>query len=25
VSYQEEVREFLKRYEVAFDEQYVWD
>ena len=25
VSYEEEVREFLKRYEVAFDERYVWD
>jgi putative transposase len=25
VSYQEEVREILKRYEVAFDERYVWD
>jgi putative transposase len=25
VSYQEEVQEFLKRSEVAFDERYVWD
>jgi putative transposase len=25
VSYQEEVREFFRRYEVAFDERYVWD
>jgi REP element-mobilizing transposase RayT len=25
VSYQEEVREVLKRYVVAFDERYVWD
>jgi putative transposase len=25
VSYEEEVREILKRYELAFDERYVWD
>ena len=25
VSFQEEVREFLRRYEAAFDERYVWD
>ncbi len=25
MSFQEEYREFLKRYEVEFDEQYVWD
>lgn len=25
VSFQDEFREFLKRYEVAFDERYVWD
>ena|ERR1700678_887425 len=25
VSYQDEVREFFKRYEVAFNERYVWD
>jgi putative transposase len=25
VSYQDEVREFFQRYEVAFDERYVWD
>jgi REP-associated tyrosine transposase len=25
VSYQEEVREFFRRYGVAFDERYVWD
>ncbi len=24
-TFQEEYREFLKRYEVAFDERYVWD
>jgi len=25
VSFQDELREFLKRYEVEFDERYVWD
>lgn len=25
VSFQDEFREFLKRYEVEFDERYVWD
>ena len=25
VSYQEEVREFFRRYEVPFDERYVWN
>lgn len=25
VSFQEEFREFLRRYEIAFDERYVWD
>jgi hypothetical protein len=25
VTYEEEIREFYKRYEVAFDERYVWD
>lgn len=25
VSFQEEFREFLKRYEVEYDERYVWD
>lgn len=25
VSFQEEYREILKRYEIAFDERYVWD
>jgi REP element-mobilizing transposase RayT len=25
VSFQNEFRQFLKRYEVAFDERYVWD
>ena len=25
MSFQEEFREFLKRYEVEYDEQYVWD
>jgi REP element-mobilizing transposase RayT len=25
ISYQDEVREFFRRYEVAFDERYVWD
>jgi putative transposase len=25
VSYQEEVREFFRRYQVPFDERYVWD
>jgi putative transposase len=25
ISYQEEVREFFRRYEVAFDERYDWD
>lgn len=25
VSFQEEFREFLRRYEVEFDERYVWD
>ena len=25
VSFQDEFREFLKRYEVGFDERYVWD
>ncbi len=25
MSFQEEYREFLKRYEVEFDERYVWD
>ena len=25
VSFQDEFREFLKRYEVVFDERYVWD
>ena len=24
-TFQEELREFLKRYEVAYDERYVWD
>jgi hypothetical protein len=24
-SFQEEFREFLKKYEVAYDERYVWD
>ena len=25
VSFQDEFREFLRRYEVEFDERYVWD
>ena len=25
VSFQDELREFLKRYEIQFDERYVWD
>ncbi len=25
VSFQDEYREFLKRYEIDFDERYVWD
>jgi putative transposase len=25
VSFQDEYREFLKRYEIGFDERYVWD
>jgi hypothetical protein len=25
VSFQEEFREFLRRYEITFDERYVWD
>jgi len=25
VSFQDELREFLRRYEIKFDEQYVWD
>jgi REP element-mobilizing transposase RayT len=25
ISFQEEFREFLRRYEVEFDERYVWD
>ena len=25
VSFQDEYREFLKRYEVMYDERYVWD
>jgi putative transposase len=25
VSFQEEFREFLRRYEIAFDERYLWD
>jgi putative transposase len=25
VSFQDELREFLKRYEIEFDERYVWD
>jgi len=25
ISFQDEFREFLKRYEVEFDERYVWD
>jgi REP element-mobilizing transposase RayT len=25
VSFQDEFREFLKRYEIQFDERYVWD
>jgi REP element-mobilizing transposase RayT len=25
VSFQDEFREFLKRYEIEFDERYVWD
>jgi hypothetical protein len=25
VSFQDEFREFLKRYDVEFDERYVWD
>jgi hypothetical protein len=24
-TYQEELREWLSRYEIAFDERYVWD
>jgi hypothetical protein len=24
-SFQEEYREFLKRYEIDFDERYMWD
>jgi hypothetical protein len=25
ISFQDEFRQFLKRYEIAFDERYVWD
>ncbi len=25
ISFQDELREFLKRYEIGFDERYVWD
>jgi hypothetical protein len=25
ISFQEEFREFLKRYDLEFDERYVWD
>jgi hypothetical protein len=25
LAFQEELREFLTRYEVAYDEEYVWD
>jgi len=25
VSFQDEFREFLKRYEIEYDERYVWD
>jgi hypothetical protein len=25
VSFQDEFREFLRRYEIEFDERYVWD
>jgi hypothetical protein len=25
VSFQDELREFLKKYEIDFDERYVWD
>lgn len=25
VSFEEELRQFLKRYEMAYDERYVWD
>jgi putative transposase len=25
VTFQEELRSFLKRYEIGFDERYVWD
>jgi hypothetical protein len=25
ISFQEEFRAFLKRYEIEFDERYVWD
>jgi hypothetical protein len=25
VSFQDEMREFLKRYEIEFDERYLWD
>jgi len=25
ISFQDELREFLRRYEIQFDERYVWD
>jgi len=25
ISFQDEFREFLRRYEVEFDERYIWD
>jgi putative transposase len=25
ISFQDEVRELLRRYEIEFDERYVWD
>jgi hypothetical protein len=25
ISFQDELREFLRKYEIAFDERYVWD
>jgi len=25
ISFQDELREFLRKYEIAFDERYIWD